>query len=93
MEVPVMKNRKTLVKIIVVMFLFGLPINLFAKETVKKDSIFDLSLETLLNTDVTTASKSAEKLSDSPGIISVITKDELERFGGTTVKDILERVP
>lgn len=46
-----------------------------------------------MNLEVTTASKFVEKLSDAPGVISVITKDELERFGGTTLKDILERVP
>ena len=42
---------------------------------------------------VVTASKTEEKLSDAPGVITVVTKDELERFGGTKLKDILERVP
>ncbi|MBN1621489.1 MAG: TonB-dependent receptor, partial [Endomicrobiales bacterium] len=53
------------------------------------------SLEDLLfmDIDVVTASKVSEKLSDAPGVISVVTKDELERFGGTTLKDILERIP
>ncbi len=46
-----------------------------------------------MNLEVITASKFVEKLSDAPGVISVVTKDELERFGGTTLKDILERVP
>ncbi|MFH1724742.1 MAG: TonB-dependent receptor [Elusimicrobiota bacterium] len=46
-----------------------------------------------LNSEVVTASKFAESLADAPGVVSVITKDELERFGGTTLKDILERVP
>ncbi len=54
---------------------------------------FELSLEELLNMNVVTASKKAEKQSDAPGIISVLTKDDLDRFGGTTLKDILERVP
>jgi outer membrane receptor for ferrienterochelin and colicins len=53
----------------------------------------EMSLEDLLNMEVTTVSKSAEKQSDAPGIISMLTKDELQRFGGTTLKDILERVP
>ncbi|MBN2010985.1 TonB-dependent receptor [candidate division KSB1 bacterium] len=63
---------------------------LFAQET---EDLMDMSLDDLLNMDVTTASKSAEKLSDAPGIISVLSNDELERFGGTTLRDILERVP
>lgn len=43
--------------------------------------------------NVITASKVEEKIIDAPGIMTVVTKDELERFGGTTLKDILERVP
>jgi outer membrane receptor for ferrienterochelin and colicins len=53
----------------------------------------DLSLEELLNVDVTTASKFAEKESDAPGIIAVLSADDLKRFGGTTLLDILSRVP
>ena len=53
----------------------------------------DISLQELLNMQVTTASKSEEKLSDAPGVITVVTKDELKRFGGNTLKDVLERVP
>lgn len=50
-------------------------------------------LEDLLNTKIAVASKKAEKLSDAPAMISVITKDEIKRFGGTTLADILNRVP
>ncbi|MBN2102700.1 TonB-dependent receptor [bacterium] len=53
----------------------------------------DMTLEQILNMEVTTVSKSAELMSDAPGVISVLTKDEIERFGGTTLKDILERMP
>src|SRR5688572_17611874 len=52
-----------------------------------------LSLEDLLNTRITIASKSDERSSDAPGVITVITQDELRRFGGTTLKDVLERAP
>ncbi|MBN1576552.1 MAG: TonB-dependent receptor [Chitinispirillaceae bacterium] len=39
------------------------------------------------------ASKKEEKISDAPGVISVVTQDELKRFGGTTLADVLKRVP
>jgi len=52
-----------------------------------------LDLETLLNTKVITASKFSESLADAPGIISVISQDELRRFGGLTLQEVLERVP
>lgn len=50
-------------------------------------------LESLLNTTVITASKFSENASDAPGVVRVITKDELRRFGGLTLREILERVP
>ncbi|MEO7888458.1 MAG: TonB-dependent receptor [Vicinamibacterales bacterium] len=52
-----------------------------------------LDLDVLMNVKVTTASKSSEAASDAPGMISVITSDELRRFGGTTLRQVLERVP
>ncbi|MBN1302614.1 MAG: TonB-dependent receptor [Melioribacteraceae bacterium] len=63
----------------------------FAQES--GDNLLELDLEALLNIDVTTASKSAEKQTDAPGILSVLTKDDIARFGGTTLSDILVRVP
>ena len=52
-----------------------------------------LDLESLLNVKVVTASKFAESQSDAPGIMSVVSQDELRRFGGTTLREVLERVP
>ncbi|MBN2407739.1 MAG: Plug domain-containing protein, partial [Elusimicrobia bacterium] len=46
-----------------------------------------------MDLDVVTASKVSEKAADAAGVITVITKDELKRFGGTTLADILRRVP
>ncbi|MBN2008702.1 TonB-dependent receptor [candidate division KSB1 bacterium] len=55
------------------------------------DDLMDMSLDDLLNMEVTTASKKAEKTSDAPGIISTITKEEIKYFGGNSLNDILER--
>jgi outer membrane receptor for ferrienterochelin and colicins len=52
-----------------------------------------LDLESLLRTKVITASKFSENLADAPGVVSVISQDELRRFGGTTLQEVLERVP
>src|SRR5262245_6897644 len=51
------------------------------------------SLEQLLNIDITTVSKSAEKEFEAPGVISVLTQDDIRRFGGTTLADLLVRIP
>lgn len=62
-----------------------------AKEATGDD--LNLSLADLLDFKITVASKTEEKISDAPGVISVVTQDELKRFGGTTLGDILTRVP
>jgi len=84
---------------IVIVFMIFIVQHIFSNDSLSLDTSSyytdesGLSLNQLLNMDVTTVSKSAEKQSDAPGIISVITQDEIRRFGGTTLKDILERVP
>ncbi len=78
------------VKSIFVLSILLLSLSVFAQET---EELVTMSLEDLLNMEVITVSKSSEKLSDAPGVISVVSKQEIQMFGGTTLKDILERVP
>ena len=59
----------------------------------KTNDIYSLDLESLLNMKVTTASKFSENLADAPGVMEVVTRDELRRFGGMTLGEILNRVP
>jgi outer membrane receptor protein involved in Fe transport len=54
--------------------------------------VTSMDIEALMNLDVTTASRFADKLSDAPSIMSVVTSDELRRFGGMTLGEILQRV-
>ena len=63
------------------------------KTAAKPDDPFALDLNSLFNMKVTTASKFSEKLSEAPGMMSVVTQDELRRFGGLTLLEILDRVP
>jgi outer membrane receptor for ferrienterochelin and colicin len=56
------------------------------------DDPISLDLESLLNTKVTTASKFGQSLADAPGVVSVVSQDELRRFGGMTLAEILGRV-
>ena len=63
-----------------------------SKQTSAASSPFSMDLDALFNTKVTTASKFAQKLSDAPSVMSVVSKDELRRFAGFTLLEILERV-
>jgi outer membrane receptor for ferrienterochelin and colicin len=55
--------------------------------------LLSMDLEALLNVKVTTASKFSENLSDAPGVMHVITRDELQRYNPLTLAEILNHVP
>lgn len=53
----------------------------------------DLSLEQLLNIEVTSVSKKEQNLFDAPAAISVLSNDDLRRSGATSVAEALRLVP
>ncbi|MCP4339236.1 MAG: TonB-dependent receptor plug domain-containing protein, partial [Desulfobulbaceae bacterium] len=55
------------------------------------DDMMSMDLDSLLNMEVSVASKSNEKLSDAPGIVGVISRREIDAFGYKTLADILNR--
>ena len=57
------------------------------------NAIEGMDLESLLNMEVTSVSKKAQKLSDSPAAIFVITADDVRRSGATSVPEALRMVP
>lgn len=52
-----------------------------------------LSIDDLMNIEVTTASKSAEKLNEVPAAIYVVTADQIRRSGANSIPDALRSVP
>ncbi len=52
-----------------------------------------LSLEELLNTPVLSVSKMAQSGQEAPGVISLIPREQLERYGWTSLNDVLYRQP
>lgn len=62
-------------------------------DDVELDQLLDLSMENLLNIDVTIASKKKEKFSDVASAVYVITHEDIRRLGATTITDALRIVP
>lgn len=54
--------------------------------------LLDLSLEELMEVKITTASKTAENINDAPGIVSVITAAEIQKFGANSLHEVLDRI-
>ncbi|HEX4645825.1 MAG TPA: TonB-dependent receptor plug domain-containing protein, partial [Verrucomicrobiae bacterium] len=53
----------------------------------------EMTLEKLMEIDVTSVSKKAEKLSESPAAISVLTQDDIRRSGATSIPEALRLIP
>jgi iron complex outermembrane recepter protein len=53
----------------------------------------ELSLEELMNVEVTSVSKKAERLSDAAAAVYVITREDIRRSGYTSIPEILRLAP
>jgi outer membrane receptor protein involved in Fe transport len=53
----------------------------------------DLPLDTLLNTPIKTAAKYDQTLSSVAASVTVITSEEIERYGWTSLPDLLQSIP
>lgn len=58
----------------------------------KKRDLTDYTLDELINTPVYSASKFDQKSTEAPSSVSVISSDEIERYGYRTLADILQSV-
>ena len=57
------------------------------------NEFIDLSIEELLEVEISSASKSTMKAAEAPGIVSVITREEIQSLGAETLEDVLNLVP
>jgi outer membrane receptor protein involved in Fe transport len=80
---------------IAALLLVVLPVGASAQQATPQPprSVFDMSLEDLLELEVVTASRTEEKLTRSTSVMSVITARDIERAGYRTLYDVLARVP
>ena len=57
------------------------------------DSIYAMSIEELMNTKVSIATKSEQSVNESPAIVSVITSQDIKNMGAREFEDVLQTVP
>jgi outer membrane receptor for ferrienterochelin and colicin len=75
------------------LILLSLTFSSFVFSFDEMDGLLDLSLEELVQLKVVTVSKREESLVDAPGVISVYSSEEINRFGARNLKDVLLRIP
>ncbi|MDZ7261539.1 MAG: hypothetical protein ONB05_05475, partial [candidate division KSB1 bacterium] len=54
--------------------------------------IKNVSLDSLLNIQVSTATKYEQKIREAPASVTIITSEEIERYGYRTVDEVLMSV-
>ncbi|RKY92668.1 TonB-dependent receptor, partial [candidate division KSB1 bacterium] len=60
--------------------------------TQSEQDIKDFSLNALLNIKISTAAKYAQKVSEAPASVTIITSEDIERYGYRTLDEILMSV-
>jgi len=56
------------------------------------DDFSNLSLEELMNIPVSSASRREEKQNLAPGVVSIVTSKEMQKYGARHLRDVLDRV-
>ncbi len=63
----------------------------FSKENITQH-LLSLSLEELMQIEINSANKISEKIGEIPASVVLITRQDIQRFGYTTLDDILQHV-
>jgi iron complex outermembrane receptor protein len=78
-------------KLLMVVLITGLPCLIWSNSV--EDDLFNMSLEELLNIEVDSASKTAQKPMEAPSIISVLTQETLQTYAWNSLNEVLYRQP
>jgi iron complex outermembrane receptor protein len=76
-----------------ILFTTAVAVGYSQSDTAKKNSYDILSLKDLLNVKIVSVSKQAESLFDAPLSASVVTKEEIQRTGCTSIMEAMRLVP
>src|SRR5260221_9835002 len=85
--------RKRVAPIIVVLLSAFYNMHAQEKQEAKKDDVYSLSLEELLNVPISSASKKVETLFDAPLSSYTITKADIDRSGVISIMEALRLAP
>ena len=83
------KNKSRRFHSIITLFLLCSPFSLLAEE----NDLLSLSLKELLNIKVSVASLNEEEISNTPAIVSRYSRDDLNRLGLHSLKELLSFIP
>ena len=81
-----------MVKRTALLVICGLSTGLLAEED-PTDMLADMSIQELMNDRVTLASRSGQRLADTPAAVHILTQKDIRRSGATSIPELLRLVP
>jgi len=79
---------------LILLAVFAFNAQLFAQQQANQPGdLFEMSIEELMEVEVGVASRKESTQRESPGIVTVITRDEIQKSGARDLVDILRLVP
>jgi outer membrane receptor protein involved in Fe transport len=79
--------------VLFLVFSFDMQLSAQQQDPNKHEDLFEMSIEELMNVEVTSASKKAESLYEAPGVMAVVPKEEFESYGDRNLHQLLQRQP
>jgi iron complex outermembrane receptor protein len=62
-------------------------------QAIGSDDIYNLSIDELMNVNITSVSKSSERIADAPAAVTLITQEDIQRSGLHEIPEILRLSP
>ncbi|MEZ4525370.1 MAG: TonB-dependent receptor [Desulfobacterales bacterium] len=75
---------------------FAMPLHAKKTEELLKmetEELFALSLEQLLDREISSAGKMAEKVGDIPASVHIVTREDIEKYGYRTIAEVIRNIP
>lgn len=63
------------------------------QKTKNNDDLFEMSFEELMEMQIITAAKTPEEIGDIPASVIIVTRRDIERYGYSSLTEILENIP
>jgi len=79
-------------KILLLIFIMSCNILVAQNDDSTKVDIFDMSLEELMNLEINVASTKGDNIFTAPSSVTVVTKEDIDRFGFSTVAEVLQSI-
>ena len=92
-----MNKSSAIIQLSVICFLCAVCANTAALAVEGKDEtqegVMEMSIEELMDVEVTSASKKAEPIYEAPSVMTVVSREESELYGDRNLHQLLQRQP